>query len=166
MTFPAIHVDGDACPVRDEVFRVAERMGLEVYVVSNGARGVRLPDAPNIHRVIVSEGTDAADNWIAEHICPGDVCVTADIPLAARCLAAAAQAIAPSGTVWDDANIGSALAGREVSRHLREMGTVTGGAAPFGSKQRARFLQALDTSLQASLRRTAPTLRPMPDFFD
>ncbi len=166
MTRPAIHVDGDACPVRDEVFRVAERLGLEVHVVSNGARGVRLPDAPNVHRVIVAEGADAADDWIAEHIRPGDVCVTADIPLAARCLTAGARAIAPGGKVWDDANIGGALAGREVSRHLREVGAVTGGPAPFGPKQRMRFLQALDRELRASLRGPAVSPRPMPDFFD
>ena len=166
MTRPAIHVDGDACPVREEVFRVAERLGLEVHVVSNGARGVRLPDAPNVHRVIVADGADAADDWIAEHIRSGDVCVTADIPLAARCLAAGARAIAPSGKVWDDANIGGALAGREVSRHLREVGAITRGPSPFGPRQRTRFLQALDTALQASLRGTSRSTRPMPDFFD
>ena len=164
MTKPEIHVDGDACPVRDEVFRVAERLGLTVYVVSNGARGVRLPDAPNIHRIIVAEGADAADDWIAERIRPLDVCVTNDIPLASRCLAAGAKAIAPSGKVWDTTNIGSALAGRELSRHLREMGG-GGGPAPFGGQQRSRFLQALDAALQDSLRGPAPPKRPLPDFF-
>ncbi|MFT8245360.1 YaiI/YqxD family protein [Roseomonas sp. BN140053] len=162
---PEIHVDGDACPVRDEVFRVAERLGLQVHVVSNGARGVRLPDAPNIHRVLVTEGADAADDWIAEHIRRDDVCVTQDIPLASRCLAAGAHAIAPNGRVWDASNIGSALAGREVSRHLREMGAITRGHGTFGQKERSRFLQALDTVLQAALRGGAPPPRPLPDFF-
>ena len=161
---PEIYVDGDACPVRDEVFRVAARLGLEVYVVSNGARGVRLPEAPNIHRVLVAEGADAADDWIAEHVTPRDLCVTADIPLASRCLKAGARAVAPSGKIWDDNNIGNALAGREVSRHLREMGTETRNRS-FGPDQRSRFLQALDAELQAALRGPAPKRPPLPDFF-
>ena len=166
MSRAAIHVDGDACSVREEVYRVAERLNLDVHVVSNGARGVRLPDAPNIHRVIVAEGPDAADDWIVEHIRPGDVCVTADIPLAARCLAAGAGAIAPSGKVWDTSNIGGALAGREVSRHLREVGAITRGPPSFGAAQRARFLQALDAMLREGARDLGASAKPMPNFFE
>ncbi|WP_426957066.1 YaiI/YqxD family protein [Muricoccus radiodurans] len=158
-------MDGDACPVRDEVFRVAARLDLDVTVVSNGARGVRLPDKPRIRGVIVAEGADAADDWIANTIQPGDVCVTADIPLASRCLAARAAAVAPSGKVWDSTNIGSALAGREIARHMRE---VTGGQtrhAGFTAADRSRFLQSLDAVLQQALRGPQSAPRPMPDFF-
>jgi uncharacterized protein YaiI (UPF0178 family) len=161
---PHIYVDGDACPVRDEVFRVAERLGLEVTVVSNGSRGVRLPDSPKIRRVIVAEGADAADDWIVEAIRPGDVCVTADIPLASRCLAVGAYAVAPNGKVWDTTNIGSALAGREISRLQREMGRETRNAS-FTPQNRSRFLQALDATLQLSIRGAAPAPRNLPDFF-
>ena len=157
-------MDGDACPVRDEVYRVAERLGLGVHVVSNGSRGVRLPDTTNVRRVIVAEGADAADNWIAKRIRPGDVCVTADIPLAARCLEAGGRAIVPEGRVWDASNIGGALAGRELSRHLREMGAATRGPMPFGPRERARFLQVLDATLRAATGPVTDT-RPLPDFF-
>jgi len=150
-----IWIDADACPVRDEVFRVAGRLSLAVHVVSNGARGIRLPDSPLIHRVIVPEGPDAADDWIAERIRPQDVCVTADIPLASRCLARGARALAPNGRVWTTDNIGSALAGREVARHLREIGATTRGPAPMAAADRSRFLSALETELQAALRGVA-----------
>lgn len=149
---PEVWVDGDACPVRDEVFRVAERLSLVVHVVSNGSRGIRLPDVPWIRRVIVAEGADAADDWIADHIQPQDLCVTADIPLASRCLAKQARAIAPNGRVWTTDNIGSALAGREVARHLREIGATTRGPAPMASSDKSRFLSALETELQAAIR--------------
>lgn len=162
---PEIFVDGDACPVRDEVFRTAARLGLVTHVVSNGARGVRLPESPDIRRVIVEAGADVADDWIAEHIRPGDVCVTADIPLASRCLKAGARAVAPGGTVWNEDNIGQALAGREVSRHLRELGVETRGHGSFGAKQRSRFLQALNAEIQTSLRGAAPKPASWPDFF-
>ena len=163
---PSIYVDSDACPVREEVFRVAERLGLDVHVVSNGARGLRLPEAPYVHRVIVPAGADAADDWIASHVGPGDICVTADIPLAARCLAVNARAVAPNGRIWTNTNIGAALAGRELSRHLREIGAATSGPMPFGPRQRARFLQMLDAELQASLREQPKTSHPLPNFFD
>ncbi|SHK30247.1 hypothetical protein SAMN02745194_04644 [Roseomonas rosea] len=155
-------MDGDACPVRDEVFRVAARHGLAVTVVSNGSRGVRLPDG--IRRVIVAEGADAADDWIAEAIRPGDICVTADIPLASRCLAAGGHAVAPGGRIWDLENIGSALAGREVARHLREMGRETRNAA-FTPQHRSRFLESMEAVVQRALRGGAAPPRPMPDFF-
>lgn len=152
MTVPAILVDGDACPVREEVFRVAFRLNLPVVVVSNGSRGVRLPDSPLVRRVIVEAGADAADDWIAAAIGAGDICVTSDIPLAARCLAKQARVVAPDGRTLDAANIGNALASREIGRAMREAGAITGGPGGIGPKQRARFLQALDAAAQAGLR--------------
>lgn len=149
---PEIWIDGDACPVREEVFRVAGRLGLVVHVVSNGARGIRLPEVPWIRRVIVAEGADAADDWIAERIRRQDLCITADIPLASRCLARGARALSPNGRVWTTDNIGSALAGREVARHLREIGATTRGPAPMAAADKSRFLSALETEVQAAIR--------------
>lgn len=151
----AIYVDGDACPVREEVYRVAGRLALPVFVVSNGSRPIRPPGLPNVRMVTVSEGADVADDWIAERITAADVCVTADIPLAARCLARGARALSPAGRVWTADNIGGALAGREVSRHLREIGAASGGPPPLGKADRSRFLVALDAAVQAA-RRAAP----------
>ena len=147
-----LYIDGDACPVREEVYRVAERLGLGVYVVSNGSRPIRPPGNPLIRMITVSDGADAADDWIAEHIALPDVCVTADIPLASRCLAKGARALSPAGKAWTSDNIGGALAGRELSRHLRELGHTGGGPAPFSNADRSRFLGALDTMVQAALR--------------
>jgi uncharacterized protein YaiI (UPF0178 family) len=162
---PTILIDGDACPVREEVFRVAGRLGLPVVLVSNGTRGARPPPLPNSRVVVVGEGADAADDWIAESIAPGDVCVTADIPLAARCLAKGARALAPRGHVWTADNIGGALAGREVARAMREAGRETGGPAAMTKADRSRFFGALDALVQASLREAsapaAPRSRPM-----
>ncbi|MBO1076445.1 YaiI/YqxD family protein [Roseomonas marmotae] len=152
---PEVYIDADACPVRDEVFRVAERLGLIVHVVSNGARGIRLPEADWIRRVIVSEGADVADDWIAEHIGAHDLCVTSDIPLASRCLAKQARAIKPDGKLWTTDNIGSALAGRAVAQHLREIGAMTRGPAPMQGSDKSRFLSALETELQAAIRAKA-----------
>jgi uncharacterized protein YaiI (UPF0178 family) len=149
-------VDGDACPVREEVFRVAERLGLNVTVVSNGSRPIRPSPLPNVTMVTVSAGADVADDWIAERIGPADCCVTADIPLAARCLQAGARAVSPTGHRWTPDNIGTALAGREIARHLREIGAASGGPAPLTKADRSRFLGALDTELQA-LRRGQAT---------
>jgi uncharacterized protein len=148
-----IYIDADACPVRDEVYRVAERLNLKVFVVSNGSRPIRPSPNPNIAMITVSEGADAADHWIAEHIRAADICVTADIPLASRCLAQDALALAPNGKIWTKDNIGNALAGREVSRHLRELGMTGGGAAPFSKSDRSNFLQALDKLVQTARRR-------------
>ena len=156
-----IYVDGDACPVREEVYRVADRLGLKVFVVSNGSRPILPPGRANVNMVVVSEGADAADDWIAARITHADICVTSDIPLAARCLARAARAIAPTGKHWTTDNIGNALAGRDVARHLREMGLAGGGPAPFGKADRSRFLGALDTAAQAALRQASkPGLPP------
>jgi uncharacterized protein len=150
-----IYVDGDACPVREEIYRVAARLQLDVFVVSNGSRPIRPPGASNVRMVPVGESADAADDWIAEHISATDVCVTSDIPLAARCLKKGARVVSPIGKHWTQANIGNALAGREIARHLRELGTNTRGPAPLTKGDRSRFLGALDTALQAALREAA-----------
>ncbi len=151
-----IYVDADACPVREEVFRVAGRLGVNVIVVSNGSRPIRPPGLPFVNMVTVGEGPDVADDYIAERIKDGDVCVTSDIPLASRCLAQGARALASNGKIWSSDNIGSALAGRAVSTHMREMGMMTGGPPPLSRNDRSKFLSALDTMLQASLREKRP----------
>ena len=147
-----IFVDGDACPVREEVYRVATRLGLGVFVVTNGSRPLRPPGLSNVQLIFVGDAADAADDWIADRISGADVCVTSDIPLAARCLAKGARVLAPNGRVWTQANIGNALAGRELSRHLRETGQRAGGPAALTRQDRSRFLSALDTAIQAALR--------------
>lgn len=147
-----IYVDGDACPVRDEVYRVAERLSVVVHVVSNGSRPIRPAAYQGVKLVFVDQGADVADDWIADRIGPKDLCVTADIPLASRCLAKGAKALSPKGNAWTPANIGSALAGRELSRHLREIGAITGGQAPMGKADKSRFIGALDETLRALLR--------------
>ena len=150
-----IYVDGDACPVREEVYRVATRLGLGVFVVSNGSRPIRPPGLPNVRMILVGDASDAADDWIAEHIGKGDVCVTSDIGLAARCLAKGARVVALNGREWSSANIGNALAGRDLARHLRELGVNTRGPAPLTKADRSRVLSALDTAVQQALRDAA-----------
>jgi len=152
---PDIYVDGDACPVREEIYRVAARLQLNVLVVSNGSRPIRPPGTSNVRMVLVSDSADAADDWIAERIVSTDVCVTSDIPLASRCLKKGARVVSPTGKHWTQANIGNALASREIARHLREVGATTRGPAPLTKKDRSRFLGALDTALQAALRAAA-----------
>jgi uncharacterized protein len=147
-----IYVDGDACPVREEIYRVAARLKVNVFVVYNGSRPIRPPGISNVHMVLVGDSADAADDWIAEHITAVDVCVTSDIPLASRCLKRGARVVSTTGTLWTQANIGNALAGREIARYLRELGTNTRGPAPLTKRDRSRFLSALDTALQAALR--------------
>ncbi len=147
MSGPRIFVDGDACPVREEIYRVAGRLHLGVFVVSNGSRPIRPPGLPNVEMVLVPEGADAADDWIAERIAAADVCVTADIPLAARCLERGARAVSPKGHHWTTDNIGTALAGRELSRHLRELGVAGGGPPPLTARDRSAFLGALDLAV-------------------
>jgi uncharacterized protein YaiI (UPF0178 family) len=150
-----IYIDADACPVRDEVYKVATRLGLGVFVVSNGSRPIRPPGLPNVRMVVVADGPDIADDWIAERIGPADICVTSDIPLAARCLARGARAVASNGRVWSADNIGNALAGRAIGQHLREIGVATGGPAPMTKSDRSKFLSALDAAAQAALRQNA-----------
>ena len=147
-----IYVDGDACPVREEIYRVAARLRLNVLVVSNGSRPIRPPGTQNVSMVLVADSADAADDWIAEHITAVDVCVTSDIPLASRCLKNAARVVSPTGRHWTPENIGNALADREIARHLRELGANTRGPAPMTKQDKSRFLGALDTALQAALR--------------
>jgi uncharacterized protein len=147
-----LYVDADACPVREEVYRVAERLNLKVFVVSNGSRPIRPSSNPNIQMIVVGAKLDEADDWIAERITSKDVCVTSDIPLAQRCLAKGARALAFNGKPWTANNIGAAMAGRAVSQHLRELGQATGGPPPFAKADRSRFLSALDTMVRAALR--------------
>jgi uncharacterized protein YaiI (UPF0178 family) len=147
-----IYVDGDACPVREEIYRVAGRLRLNVFVVSNGSRPIRPPGTSTVRMVLVGDSADAADDWIAERIVSTDVCVTSDIPLASRCLKKGARVVSPTGKHWTPANIGNALAGREIARHLRELGATTRGPAPLTKRDRSRFLGALDMALQAALR--------------
>jgi uncharacterized protein YaiI (UPF0178 family) len=151
MSTPRFLVDADACPVRDEVLRVAGRLGFETIFVSNGSRPIR-PPGGNTRIVIVTEGADKADDWIAEEARPTDICMTNDIPLAARCIAKGAFCISFKGHAWTENNIGSALAGREVARHLREMG-MGGGPPPMAQADKSRFLNALDAMATAALRR-------------
>ena len=142
-----VYVDADACPVKDEVYRVAERYGLNVILVANSP--FRVPLDPRIRLVVVSASFDAADDWIAENAGAGDIVVTADIPLASRCLKQGARVIGSTGKPFTDATIGQALAGRDLSAHLRETGMITGGPAPLGKQDRSRFLQQLDQDIQA-----------------
>jgi uncharacterized protein YaiI (UPF0178 family) len=111
-----IYVDADACPVREEIYRVATRLGLRVYVVSNGSRPIRPPGLPNVSMIVVGAGADIADDWIAERITAADVCVTADIPLAARCLAKGAHALTHAGKLWTSDNIGNAVSAPSIRR--------------------------------------------------
>jgi hypothetical protein len=148
-----IFVDADACPVKDEVARVAERHGLTVYMVSNG--GIRPSAHPRFHHVTVGGGADAADDWIAEHIGKFDIAITADVPLASRCLDKSASVIGPSGKAFTEESIGMSLGMRELHRHLRE---VTGGQTihrEFTKQDRSRFLNALENEIQAIRRRAA-----------
>src|SRR5262245_10470164 len=142
-----LYIDADACPVKDEAVRVAQRHGLVIHFVSNAF--MRLPEGPLIRRVVVSDGPDAADDWIAERAAKGDIVVTADIPLAARCLKAGARGVGPPGKPFTDAGIGMALAMRDLSRHLRETGESKGWNAAFTRQDRSRFLQALEEAVQA-----------------
>jgi hypothetical protein len=143
-------VDADACPVREEILRVAGRLGIETILVSNGSRPIR-PPGGNTRIVIVTEGADKADDWIAEEATPADVCLTNDIPLAKRCLEKRAFCLSFKGHPWTQNNIGGALAGREVARHLRELG-IGGGPPPMAQADKSRFLNALDAMAHAALR--------------
>jgi len=143
----AIYVDADACPVKDEAVRVADRHGYAVHFVSNA--WMRLPESPNVNRVVVAEGPDAADDWIATRIGAQDIAVTADIPLASRCLKAGARVVGPTGKPFTDATIGMALAMRDLQQHLRETGESRGFNASFTRTDRSRFLQALEEAVQA-----------------
>lgn len=145
-----IFVDADACPVKTEVMRVAERHGLIVHMVSN--QRMRLPVHPLLQLQLVSGGLDKADDWIVEQINQGDIAVTADIPLASRCLTKGARVIGPTGKPFDDDGIGMALALRDLNAHLRDTGEIRGGGPPFSNKDRSRFLQTLEEVIQSCKR--------------
>jgi uncharacterized protein YaiI (UPF0178 family) len=140
-----IYVDADACPVKAEVYRVAERYGLKVYVVSNSP--IAVPRESWIERVVVSGDMDAADDWIAERARGGDIVVTADVPLASRSLKAGAEAIAPNGKPFTQDSIGMVLATRNLLHDLRSSGEITGGPKPFAPRDRSAFLSALDAAI-------------------
>ena len=140
-----ILVDADACPVKDEVFRVAARYGILTRVVSNSF--MMLPRDPLIERVVVGQGLDVADDWIAERARPGIVVVTADVPLAHRCVTAGADVVAPNGRPFTTASIGMALATRDLMTDLRSAGVATSGPRPFTKGDRSAFLQALDRAV-------------------
>lgn len=146
MTSVRIFVDGDACPVKDEVYRVAGRLRLKTIVVANA--WMRLPDDPLIERVVVGQGLNVADDWIAERAGPGTVVVTNDVPLADRCVKAGARVLSPTGRVFDQASIGMALATRDLMEDLRSAGQQTSGPRPFAPKDRQAFLQALDREVR------------------
>ena len=140
-----IFVDADACPVKAEIYRVAERHGTHVYVVSNSVMAI--PPAPWIERVIVDNTPDAADDWIVERAVRGDIVITADIPLAARGVKAGAAVIAPTGREFTEASIGMTLASRNLMDDLRSAGQITGGPKPFAARDRSAFLSALDLAI-------------------
>jgi uncharacterized protein YaiI (UPF0178 family) len=140
-----LYVDADACPVKDEVYRVAERYRTPVMLVSNS--WLRTPASALIELVVVDTGPDVADDWIATRARAGDIVITADIPLAQRALAGGAQALHPAGRLFTRDNIGSALASRAVGEHLRSMGEPTRGPPPFTPADRSRFLQVLDAAV-------------------
>lgn len=142
-TVPTIFVDADACPVKEEVYKVARRYGCPVRVVANAL--IRTP--PDVQMVVVDAGLDRADDWIAERVQPRDIVITNDIPLASRSLKAGGLALSPTGKAFTDDSIGSALAHRDLLEHLRSIGEITGGPKPFLPADRSRFLSALDTAV-------------------
>ena len=137
-----IYVDADACPVKNEIERVATRHNLKTYLVCDG--GIRPSVNPLIELIVVNQGADAADDWIAYYIGKSDICVTNDIPLAGRCLKKAAFAIKPNGKQYTNDNIGMALATRDIKERLRESGEMTGGPPPFSKADRSKFLDQME----------------------
>lgn len=146
---PHIYVDADACPVKSEVAKVAERHGLVVTYVANA--WMQTPRGPRLRMQVVPDAFDATDDWIAEQMVPADVVITADIPLASRCLKKGARVLDPSGKPFTDDNIGNAMATRELMSNLRSYG-VRGGAPPFGPRDRSRFLEALELMVRDAKR--------------
>lgn len=148
-----IFVDADACPVKSEVYKVAKRYGLKVTLVA--ASWMRTPESGRIVLEVVGEGLDVADDWIAEHAGIDDIVITADVPLADRCVKKGAYVLGPKGKPFTEDNIGSALATRNLLAELREMGEMRGGPAPFARKDRSLFLQQLDQAINALLKKQA-----------
>jgi uncharacterized protein YaiI (UPF0178 family) len=142
-----IYVDADASPVKNEAIRVAKRYGLKVYLVSNSKR--KFPEDRLVEPVVVNDHMDAVDDWIVEHIAEDDVAVTADIPLASRCVKKGARVLDPKGRVFTEDSIGGALANRDIMTFLRDLGEMTGGSSPYNKQDRSRFLQRLDDLIQA-----------------
>ena len=143
---PAIYVDADACPVKAEACKVARRHRLQVTLVANARMRVNDPDVAAL--VVVAGDINAADDWIAEQVAAGDIVITADIPLAARCVRRGARVLAPTGQEWSDANVGQALATRDLLAELRDAGAMLGGPPPFQPRDRSRFLQNLEQIIQ------------------
>ncbi len=148
-----IFVDADACPVKQEVYRVASRYGLEVTLVANS--WMRTPDQRSVALEVVGDALDAADDWIVGHLQPRDIVITADILLASRCLQEGSRVIGPTGKPVTEGNIGEAVATRDLLSQLREAGEMTGGPPPLTKRDRSRFLQQLDEAIQ-SIRRQSP----------
>ncbi len=149
MTAPAILVDADACPVKEEILRVAARHGLHVTLVANA--GLRPSRDPLVRHVVVSGKFDAADDWIVDNARPNDIAVTADVPLAARLVAAGAHVLSPAGKAFTPDTIGMALASRNLNQELREAGVIRGLNAAFSARDRSAFLQALDIMVRRAL---------------
>ena len=146
-----IFVDADGCPVKPEIYRVAQRHGLGVTVVSNSR--MQVPREDWLKLVLVEGQFDAADDWIVDHVTGGDIVITSDIPLAARCLRQGAAVLDTRGGLFSEDSIGDALASRALLSHLRDLGGITGGPAPFEKKDRSRFLHRLDETIKSILRR-------------
>jgi len=140
-----IFVDADACPVKQEVYRVAKRYSLGVTLVSGS--WMRIPEVLKVCLKVVDQGMDAADDWIVEHVETDDIVITTDIPLAARCVGKGAYVLGPKGRPFTDDNIGPALATRNLLSDLRELGEITGGPPPFAKRDRSRFLEGLDKAV-------------------
>ena len=140
-----LFIDADACPVKDEAYRVAARHGVKTFVVANSF--MNTPRDPLIERVIVPEGPDVADDWIVARAGRGDVVVTSDVPLADRCVKAGADVLAPNGKAFTASSIGMQLATRNLMTDLRSFGETTRGPPPFGPKDRSAFLSALDVAI-------------------
>ncbi len=148
-----IYVDADACPVKPEIYRVAARCRLEVTLVANS--WMRVPHQQGIRLEVVGDASDAADDWIAERAQPGDIVITADIPLASRCVKSGARVLSPTGKPFTEDNVGSALATRDLMEDLRGAGEITGGPLPLTQRDRSKFLQQLDQVIQ-QIRRGSP----------
>jgi uncharacterized protein len=142
-----IYVDADSCPVKNESIKVAKRYGLKIYFVSNSK--MKIPKDELIATVVVGDGLDAADDWIVDHINSMDIAVSADVPLASRCLKKGARVLDPNGRVFTEESIGEALAHRDLMTYLRDLGNITGGSTPRNKRDSSRFLQRLDDLIQA-----------------
>jgi uncharacterized protein YaiI (UPF0178 family) len=153
-----IYVDADACPVKEEVYRVARRYGIKVYVVANTP--IRVPPDDLIELVVVRGGFDAADDWIVERVGAGDIAITADILLADRCLRRGARVLGPKGLEFTEESIGNAVATRALHDMLRQSGEFGGGPAPFATSDRSRFLSKLDETVHAIRRDLRKSDRP------